>query len=345
MHYKGHKMRNLHYDISPEHLELIIFPTEQCNFRCTYCYEDFLLGKMKSDTILGLKSLIAKRITSLKTLKLSWFGGEPLLAKVIILDIYEYIGALKKERNLSIQLFSHFTTNAYYLDLAFINTVASYGLVSFQISLDGYREVHDTTRKKINGSGTFDTIWRNLHLMRNSDAQFQTTLRLHLTPQNIDSMRILANKIKEYFLEDKRFTPYVMIVGDWGGPNKGNIEHLDQKKFIEYHKEITQNLLPDRSKVKNPFKNMPICYASKPNSLAIRADGRIAKCTVHLNDDRNTIGQLKTDGSINIDKNKMSLWMRGLESGEDSVLACPAKKMPKLPTNNSMNEIPITEVL
>jgi len=41
-----------------------------------------------------------------------------------------------------------------------------------------------------------------------------------------------------------------------------------------------------------------ICYASKANSLVIRADGRIAKCTVALNDERNHIGDLKPDGSL-----------------------------------------------
>lgn len=31
--------------IMNRNLRLIIMPTEQCNFRCRYCYEDFKLGK------------------------------------------------------------------------------------------------------------------------------------------------------------------------------------------------------------------------------------------------------------------------------------------------------------
>ena len=36
--------------ISPRIQELILLPTEKCNFRCTYCYEDFELGKMSEET-------------------------------------------------------------------------------------------------------------------------------------------------------------------------------------------------------------------------------------------------------------------------------------------------------
>ncbi|PJJ00771.1 hypothetical protein BX264_1060 [Streptomyces sp. 2333.5] len=34
-------------------LHLIILPTEQCNFRCTYCYEDFSVGRMGPETVQG----------------------------------------------------------------------------------------------------------------------------------------------------------------------------------------------------------------------------------------------------------------------------------------------------
>jgi uncharacterized protein len=31
--------------ISRKVQQLIILPTEKCNFRCSYCYEDFMIGK------------------------------------------------------------------------------------------------------------------------------------------------------------------------------------------------------------------------------------------------------------------------------------------------------------
>ncbi len=46
--------------INPEVMELILYPTEQCNFRCTYCYENFDIGKMSESVQLSVKKLISE---------------------------------------------------------------------------------------------------------------------------------------------------------------------------------------------------------------------------------------------------------------------------------------------
>ena len=71
--------------LTPRLQELIILPTEKCNFRCTYCYEDFLIGKMPPAIERGVKALIDRRSDSLDRLEISWFGGEPLLAADVVL--------------------------------------------------------------------------------------------------------------------------------------------------------------------------------------------------------------------------------------------------------------------
>lgn len=57
-------------------LHLVILPTEQCNFRCFYCYEDYQNGKMSLETINGLKKFLENRAQDLDLLILEWFGGE-----------------------------------------------------------------------------------------------------------------------------------------------------------------------------------------------------------------------------------------------------------------------------
>src|SRR6266851_4736219 len=75
----------------PGQLSLILLPTERCNFRCTYCYEKFKQGGMRNEVVQGVKSLLSRRIPTLHTLNISWFGGEPLLSLPIIEDLSHHI--------------------------------------------------------------------------------------------------------------------------------------------------------------------------------------------------------------------------------------------------------------
>ena len=68
-------------------LHLILMTTEQCNFRCTYCYETFARGKMTDETKSGVKALVKERASTLNNLHISWFGGEPLLELGIIEEL------------------------------------------------------------------------------------------------------------------------------------------------------------------------------------------------------------------------------------------------------------------
>ena len=72
------------------------------------------------------------------------------------------------------------------------------------------------------------------------------------------------------------------------------------------------------------IENKSICYAAKPNSLLIRADGRIGKCTVLLNDPSNNIGKFLPNGEIEINNEKLQPWMYGYDDYESNILSCPA---------------------
>ena len=59
-------------------LDLILLASEDCNFRCTYCYEDFKRGTMLPSVREGIKRFVEKRAPQLQNLTIGWFGGEPL---------------------------------------------------------------------------------------------------------------------------------------------------------------------------------------------------------------------------------------------------------------------------
>ena len=318
--------RNLVSALNPYHLELIIFPTEQCNFRCSYCYEDFEIGKMSDNVISAVKHLINYRVKNIRSLQLGWFGGEPLLAKDIMIDLSNHAKKRCEENNIAF-LRGSVTTNGYMLNLKSLEELIAIKQSHFQISLDGFETIHDSTRKLASGRGTFEKIWNNLIALHRTDKDFQVLLRLHLTPENLESMKLLIETIKAELLPDQRFSFLLKPIGNWGGKNSANISTLNEIEQDVVIAEFEKQLYGDAIPVDND-KAFYICYAAKPNVLTIRANGTIGKCTVALSDPRNNIGHINDDGTLTINNEILQPWLRGFKTNDPALLGCPASGLP-----------------
>ncbi len=303
-------------------LHLILLPTERCNFRCTYCYEDFAIGRMRPETVLAVKRLIDRRLDDLQSLSVSWFGGEPMLGRGIVEDISEHIVRVRAERPNPFHYVADMTTNGYLLDIAKVERLASLGIHHFQISLDGPEALHDRTRLRADGKGTFQKIWYNLLAIRDGIAPVDILLRVHLTPDNLPLMPEFLAQLRVTFLADPRFKVLLKAVEHLGGPNDPTMETIPTRSQAGIIRELEKIVL-DGLDSGALFSAPEICYAARPNSLVIRADGRVGKCTVALSDARNTIGQLLPDGSLQIDNARLGPWVQGWASGDLAALACP----------------------
>ena len=305
-------------------LNLIILPTEKCNFRCTYCYEDFTIGKMSATTSNAIKKLIQSRFDDLQFLNISWFGGEPLLNKEIIYDISDFV---LKNKPSSLNFTANITTNGYLLDEMTLKKLIECNINIFQISLDGDADMHNESRKTANGKPTFDKIWENILLMHQSDYQFELMIRVHFTSDNYKKLSPLIERFNQTLSNDPRIKFYFRAVDRLGSENDSNIECLSDIDRMSI-KSYLDNQIQNRQQVVEAYNldKLYVCYASKPNSLMIRANGRIGKCTVAFNDDRNDLGYINENGEVLINDN-LKLWIKGLESMDLSTLACPASKL------------------
>lgn len=316
--------------MSRRQLELILLPTEQCNFRCTYCYEDFEIGQMKDNTVEAIKKLIVARLPMLKQFIISWFGGEPLMAKSVVYEICTF--AQRACADAGVEFLSNMTTNAFGLDGATFDRLLQLDVRSYQISLDGDEEAHNKTRKLMSGRGSFQKIWENLLQMRAREGSFKVMLRLHIHQDNVDSIERLLGKITHEFGGDPRFVIFMKAVGNWGGDSVKSMSLVrDAKQIIAdlEQKLVDAHWFEQRGGRPAGAKLIP-CYAARPSSFVIRADGSLAKCTVAFNDPRNRVGSINDDGTLNIENEKMRNFMRGFQSMDEAELKCPMHGMPKL---------------
>lgn len=301
------------------YLNLIILPTEKCNFRCVYCYETFLRGKMQKEIREGIKKFIANQ-AKLKYLDISWFGGEPLLASDVVIELSQYFHEYCLEH--SIKLSVDMTTNGSLLVPDVFEQVIQYGVRRFQITLDGLREDHDKHRLAADGGGTFDEILANLRYMKNTEHNFVVGLRNNFDPESIEKIQEFVNLMKIEFGGDPRFLMFFRPIGRWGGPNDKSLTICEGPSLDEIIMRANRIAVDAGFRVNFAPVNLDpfcfVCYAADPRSFAINPNGNVYKCTVELDEnERNIVGHIYPDGRMELDKDKLALWTEsnGMKEG------------------------------
>ncbi|MEY4530252.1 MAG: hypothetical protein RLZZ156_973 [Deinococcota bacterium] len=294
-------------------LQLIILPTEECNFRCVYCYESFERGTMKHELVEAIKSFVEAEHNKneLKEFSLSWFGGEPLLASEVVVELTQFFYEFCISRK--IQFTCGITTNGSLLTPELVESLVPYGLGFFQITLDGIGEEHDKKRVAIDNKPSFERIITNLRYLKSTSYIYVVSLRHNYDPNGLQSLEQFIEFLQSEFGGDPRFTTAFEAIGTWGGANDDALSVCDGKSAA--HSRMRAKRLAIEAGFHNTFQvesfqpNGYICYAANPRSLVVGADGRLYKCTVELDyHDRNVVGQLHSDGSADIDWRKMALW-------------------------------------
>jgi uncharacterized protein len=305
--------------LSSRALSLILMPTEQCNFRCVYCYEDFKLKSMDRSVRRGIKRLIESRASSLDHLGVGWFGGEPLAALPVVYDIAGFVSDLSESLP-RLNYTSEMTTNGYLLRRSTAERLVDLGVRRYQITLDGYGADHDVTRVKHNGGATFDVIWNNLLSMREIDGDFQVILRLHYTKSDWRKLIKLLRSINDRFGDDPRFHVFLKPLQRLGSAYDDSIERMSFDENNEILQEL-HKLIPSEKIMS--VREDSVCYAARANSFVIRSNGDVAKCTVAFSSPKNRVGHLSEEGELQVDQEKFRFWLRGVASGDVAQLKCP----------------------
>lgn len=292
-------------------LELILMASEDCNFRCHYCYEDFVRGTMRPEVRSGIKKLVEKRVKYLDRLSVSWFGGEPLYGWEAIEELAPFFKEIADRHELS--FYGHMTTNGYLLTPDVAARLLSWGVTSYQITLDGVPEDHDRSRPGRDGSGTFAQIYENLLSIAKHPDEFDITIRINLSPGNAPRINELLDRIKTDLGGDPRFNLSFQSVSRWGGSNDANLEVCgaeDGSRLIDNLLSAAKKkglVLPTITHVNRFGSN--VCYAARPYNYLIGAAGQVMKCTIMLDKDpANVVGTITAEGELILDNDRFAEW-------------------------------------
>jgi len=294
------------------HFSIIVLPHENCNFRCTYCYETFARDKIAPDVVAGLKAFVAKKVETILNQLKSWYGGEPLLARDAIDDLSESF--IESCRRAGISYLGSITTNAYLLTPQVLASLLRREVRHFQITLDGPRSTHDQTRKLAGGGGTFQRILDNLRHMRDSRERFSVRIRVNFTNETCRQMDTFFAEVAPIFARDPRFSIAFHAVGGWGGPNDATLDLCDAESAEAARLAFIRTSLAlgfgDEIVRERLLSHGNVCYAGKESSIVVGSDGTVYKCTVAFQDPRNHVGRLTKHGELLVDQARWDLWTK-----------------------------------
>lgn len=289
-------MRN-QFAYKPEKVvNITIYPTQACNARCFYCFEQKEQKVwMSEDTADEVVDYITRTLTKDNELVYRWFGGEPLLGEKIIDRIISGVDEYFKG-----ELVYHsiiITNNSLINDELIEKFKDKWHVKKVQTTIDGYREEHD--RRKAYVDKSIDRYQQTLDNIRKLlNAGFFTICRFNCDKYNMDQFGMILDDLEE-FRDNKRFYIHVTTLR-----NKSHPEEEAKKRYIypSDYKEFYQlvlNLLFEKGFYKDVISILPLrarntCLACSITGLVINSEGKFFRCLQDNLEDSNSTGDCRT---------------------------------------------------
>ena len=174
-----------------------ILTTYKCNANCFYCYEDKKQNiSMQTCLSESIIEFIKKHIGIDNSVKIQWFGGEPLLNHSIITIINQAL------RQNNIKVFNSIISNGSLFSKEIIRMAKKeWDLKNVQITLDGLGIVHEKRKNYYNFPNSFEqTINVIQQLVEN---EIKVSIRINYDSLNIDSVYHIINYLANKFSNNR----------------------------------------------------------------------------------------------------------------------------------------------
>ncbi|MBF0121665.1 MAG: geopeptide radical SAM maturase [Desulfobacterales bacterium] len=283
-----------------------------CNFSCTYCYEEGLKGKyyMSDETAERLIDFIKEKFSlNKKHIRIDFHGGEPLLSLSLIQHISEDLKAFAEQRGASYEF--TVTTNGSLFTRKTAQSIAHLGMKSVKVTLDGPAFIHNKSRPFKSGCGSFDTIIKNLQEICDIT---EINIGGNYDRNNYEKFILLFDEIEKAGLTpDKigmvKFDPVIKH-----SHNESGWESVSEPWIINAEKLLREEVLK-RGYAFSKLKPIP-CMVEFADSFVVNYDGSIYKCPIFIGKKGFSCGDIYSGISGNIKAYKPSYWKENRECHE-----------------------------
>lgn len=271
-------------------LDLIVAPTMTCNFTCPYCYESPKSGIMSEEIQDKIISLVEDFARNGQKIKITWFGGEPLLAKAVIYRMSERLLEICEKNKVEYE--ATVITNGYLMDEATVLKLKDYRVTEVQITLDGLPASHNQKRRLKNNSGepTFDRIVENI--IQAKKQGIAPAIRVNIDKQTQTELKQLVELMIEKGLGEDLYLGY--LEGNTDSCKGYAANCLSHEEFAKTYLDYEKLLLSRNLKPGYPLLHHTYCGADYLYSYVIEPNGNMYKCWNEVGLDEYRIGNIGT---------------------------------------------------
>lgn len=274
---------------------ITIVPTFNCNFACSYCYQQNMPeGKITEKKCNDIITFIKRKVETIQAqnIHIGWYGGEPLLCWDSIVYINKTI--IKYCNDKGIIFTSSIATNLYLIEDNMIPELINLGISRIETTITGTKEVNDKMRF-IGGSkaSTFDKIIENI---KKVSPKIPTIININVSKENINNMDALIDYLKINLPFENIFVNFNKIIKYSRMKNQiKEIDDFEKIKIELLNKSLEKGInICDNTNYKKEFV---YCPQQHKNSFAVDFQGNLYKCSEYF-DSKTKVGAIKEGGDF-----------------------------------------------
>lgn len=253
--------------------EYTLAVTLDCNMACPYCYEKneskYMIEEVQDKII---EHMELKMIDGMKFLRVTWYGGEPLLNFEAIERMSKKI--LNIAKKYGVQYSASIITNGLLLSERVAKELSEYYKVRYaQVTIDGLKDTHNKRRITKDSSDGFSRIIKNI---KEASKHLNIAIRINIDKNNKSEIKELTNYLYKE-LDTKKVIIYIAAVESKGSSSyEGCLTFPD---FVKVQSEFLNEILDTKLVEKfYPYPKTIACGAQCLNTAVIDPEGNIFKC-------------------------------------------------------------------
>lgn len=295
-------------------VHLTIQVTENCNMACTYCYQHnktnnrmtFNTAKIFIDKLLNDEFKLVNTLNA-DGVAIEFIGGEPFLEIDLIDNICNYFLTTMIKLNHPWLYFTRFaicSNGLLYNTIKVQKFFRKYNaFISFTVSLDGDKQLHDSCRIDLQGNGTYDRILKNIkHYSHYYNTDNMPNTKLTISYENLP---YLFNGVISLIENNYHIIHLNCVFEDVWNYSTASLLYTEMKKISNYliehnlYDRITISLYEESFFVqKYDEDNANWCGGVADTSMAINYKGNMYPCIRYMDSSLNNKQKALNIGNI-----------------------------------------------